>query len=102
ISIAAGLVVLLPSLVLLYRLVLRGRLDARAAIVTEQPRPRASAMPRPLAAVALALLGVGAALTLFTDGAALAIGVIALAGFVVVGSIELLRPQALDPGERAR
>jgi cytochrome d ubiquinol oxidase subunit II len=94
VSIAAGLVVLVPSLVLLYGLVLRGRFDATVPPVAERPAPRPSAAQRPLAAVAVALLVVGAALTFLGEGALLAVGVVALAAFVVVGVVELLRPQA--------
>jgi len=94
VSIAAGLVVVVPSLVLLYGLVLRGRFDATVPPVAERPAPRPSAAQRPLAAVAVALLVVGAALTFLGEGALLAVGVVALAAFVVVGVVELLRPQA--------
>jgi cytochrome d ubiquinol oxidase subunit II len=115
---AAGFVVLAPSLSLLYGLVLRGRFDA-AAGAAEEPRPAGGARrpvvggappragrarrplvggaPRPL--VAIALLVVGAALTLFGEGALLAVGVLALLGFVAVGALELLRPEALEGGE---
>jgi cytochrome d ubiquinol oxidase subunit II len=92
VSIPAGLVVLVPSLVLLYGLVLRGGFDLARATVEEQPQPRADGAPRPLAAVALLVVGVP--LTVFGEGALLALGVLALAGFVVVGALELLRPQA--------
>ena len=95
ISIAAGLVILVPSLVLLYGLVLRGRFDEGVPAVAEHPAPRAA--PRPsLAGLAIALLVVGSALTFLGEGALLAIGVIALGGFVVTGVVELLRPEALD------
>ncbi len=95
ISIAAGLVVLVPSLVLLYGLVLRGRFDEDVPPVVEHPAPRAAPRPR-LAGLAVGLLVVGSALTFLADGALLAIGVICLGGFVVTGVVELLRPEALD------
>ena len=44
---------------------------------------------------------VGATLTFLGDGVLLAIGVISLAAFVVVGVAELLRPEMLAPGEPA-
>jgi cytochrome bd ubiquinol oxidase subunit II len=95
ISIAAGLVILVPSLVLLYGLVLRGRFDEGVAPVAEHPAPHAAPRPR-LAGLAITLLVVGSAMTFLGDGAVLAIGVIALGGFIVTGVIELLRPEGLD------
>jgi cytochrome d ubiquinol oxidase subunit II len=95
ISIAAGLIILVPSLVLLFGLVLRGRFDEGAPTVEEHPVPRGA--PRPgLAGVAVGLLVVGSALTFLGEGALLAIGVVLLAGFVVTGVVELLRPEALE------
>jgi cytochrome d ubiquinol oxidase subunit II len=95
ISIAAGLVILIPSLVLLYGLVLRGRFDEGVAAVEEHHAP--SGAPRPgLAGVAIALLLVGSALTFLAEGVLLAIGVVLLGAFVVTGVVELLRPEALD------
>jgi cytochrome bd ubiquinol oxidase subunit II len=95
ISIAAGLVILVPSLVLLYGLVLRGRFDEDVPPVVEHPPPRAAPRPR-LAGLAVGLLVVGSALTFLGEGALLAIGVICLGGFIVMGVVELLRPEALD------
>jgi cytochrome d ubiquinol oxidase subunit II len=95
ISIAAGLVILIPSLVLLYGLVLRGRFDEGAPAVEEHHVP--SGAPRPgLAGVAIALLLAGSALTFLAEGILLAIGVVLLGAFVVTGVVELLRPEALD------
>jgi cytochrome bd ubiquinol oxidase subunit II len=96
ISIAAGLVVLVPSLVLLYGLVLRGRFDPGVSGASEPPRSRAGRGERRFAAPLLGLLLVGgAALTLFAEGIALAIGVLSLAGFIVLAALELLRPETL-------
>ena len=95
VSIAVGLVILVPSLVLLFGLVLRGRFDEGAPRVEEQHAPRGGPRPR-LAGLAVGLLVVGAALTFLGEGALLAIGVICLGGFVVVGVVELLRPEALE------
>jgi cytochrome d ubiquinol oxidase subunit II len=95
VSIAAGLVILVPSLVLLYGLVLRGRFDEGVEPVAEHPVPRGAPRPR-LAGLAIALLVVGSAMTFLGDGAVLAIGVIALGGFIVTGIVELLRPEAFD------
>ena len=95
ISIAAGLVILVPSLALLYGLVLRGRFDTSVLGEHEAPRPRDPRATRGLAPVVVTLLVAGAALTLFTEGFGLAVGVVALAGFIALGAIELLRPDRL-------
>jgi cytochrome bd ubiquinol oxidase subunit II len=95
ISIAAGLVILVPSLALLYGLVLRGRFDLGAPAGQEPPQPQATRGARGLAAAAVTLLVVGVALTLFADGIALAIGVLSLVGFIALGAIEFLRPETL-------
>jgi cytochrome d ubiquinol oxidase subunit II len=86
ISVAAGALVLVPSLTLLFRLVLRGYFDVRS------PRPaegvvsmRFQAAP-PLALVALGSLAVGIALTLvFDSGVGLAVGIVGLLVFVASG-----------------
>jgi cytochrome d ubiquinol oxidase subunit II len=96
ISIAAGLVILVPSLVLLFGLVLRGRFDEAAPVVEEQPVRRPTIGQRSVAAIAVSLFIVGATLTFLGDGVVLAIGVIALAAFIVVGVAELLRPEVLE------
>jgi cytochrome d ubiquinol oxidase subunit II len=95
ITIAAGLVVLVPSLVLLFGLVLRGRFDEGAPAVDEQPAPSGEPS-RPLAWLAIGWLVVGSALTFLGQGVLLAIGVILLGAFVVTGVVELLRPEAFD------
>jgi cytochrome d ubiquinol oxidase subunit II len=96
ISIAAGLVVLVPSLALLYGLVLRGRFDVGAHAAPEPPQPRATRGASGLAAAAVTLLATGVALTLFAEGVGLAIGVLSLVGFITLGAIELLRPERLS------
>jgi len=68
--------------------------------VEEQPARRATIGQRPVAAIAVALFVVGATLTFLGEGAVLAIGVTALAAFVVVGVAELLRPEALEASSR--
>jgi cytochrome d ubiquinol oxidase subunit II len=96
ISIAVGLVILVPSLVLLFGLVLRGRFDQAAPAMHEQPARRHAVGQRSIAAIAIALFLVGATLTFFGEGVVLAIGVIALALFIVVGVVELLQPELLE------
>ena len=81
---------------LLFGLVLRGRFDEAAPAVEEQPAPRGTVGQRSVAAIAVALFVVGATLTFLGDGVVLAIGVIALAAFIVVGVAELLRPEVLE------
>jgi cytochrome bd ubiquinol oxidase subunit II len=94
-SSAAGLVVLVPSLLLLFGLVLRGRFDDAVPKVEEQPSRRGAAQ-RSVAGIAVALLAVGATLTVLGEGVVLAAGVIALTAFIAVGATELLRPDVLD------
>ena len=97
VSIAVGLVVLVPSLVLLFGLVLRGRFDEDVPALEEQPPRRAAAAGhRSVAALAIALFGIGAVLTFFGDGVLLAIGVIALGAFIVVAVAELVRPEVFE------
>ena len=96
ISIAAGLVILLPSLALLYGLVLRGRFDVGGAAGPEPPQPRAARGARGLAAGAGTLFVVGTVLTLFADDFGLAIGLLSLVGYIVLGAIELLGPEKLS------
>ena len=95
ISIAAGLVILVPSLMLLYGLVLRGRFDEEAALATEEPSPRPGRGLQPPVAAALVLLAIGSPLTFLTEGVTLAIGVVSLVAFVVTGALALLRPETL-------
>jgi cytochrome bd ubiquinol oxidase subunit II len=96
ISIAAGLIVLLPSLALLFGLVLRGRFDTGAPTVQEHPPRRQTGGHGSVALLAAGLFVVGAALTFLGEGLLLAIGVVALAAFIVVGVAELLGPGALE------
>ena len=95
ISIAAGLVILVPSLMLLYGLVLRGRFDEEAPAAAEQGPPRPHWALRPPVAVPLALLAIGSPLTFLTEGVTLAIGVLALVAFVITGTLALLQPDVL-------
>ena len=93
VSIAVGLVVLIPSLALLFGLVLRGRFD-ESPEVASPANPRVAA-PRPLLPVAAGLLVVGLPLALLGEGAVLGTGVAALVGFIVVGALALLDPARL-------
>jgi cytochrome d ubiquinol oxidase subunit II len=102
VSIAVGLVVLVPSLMLLYGLVLRGRFDPSAPAVDERPAPSAAGAPRPPVLIAGALLVVGVPLTFFGEGALLAVGVLALVLFVATGALALLQPDLLSPAQPGR
>jgi hypothetical protein len=83
------MLVLVPSLGLLFGLVLRGRLDAGSA-AEPVARARRRAGPGPLGAVALACLVAGVPLTVLAEGGwMLAIGVAALLGFVATGFVRL-------------
>ena len=96
ISIAAGLVILVPSLLLLYGLLLRGRFDTEAPVFAERLQPTPARERQQLPLVAGALLVVGVPLTMFGEGVLLAIGVVALTLFVITGALALLRPEALE------
>ena len=82
IAVAAGAVVLVPSLILLFRLFLRGHLDPGAVLVTTGPTARHQAgerRPRVLAVVAVATLLAGVTMTVLADpGWILGIGVVCL------------------------
>lgn len=95
ISIALGLIVLVPALVLLFGLVLSGRFDEPVPAVEHRPVRRPAIGQRSVAGVAVALFVVGGTLTFLGEGVVLAIGMITLAAFVVVGVAELLRPEVL-------
>jgi cytochrome bd ubiquinol oxidase subunit II len=91
VGVAVGAVVVLPPLATLFRLVLRGRFDEKAAAgehLAPQPRPRRSRVP--LAGFAAAAAAVGLPLTLIFDrGPFLAVGILALLTFVVLASVAL-------------
>jgi cytochrome d ubiquinol oxidase subunit II len=94
IGVAVGMLLLVPSLGLLFVLVLRGRLDAGPA---EKPvtEPRRPAHLRPVGAVAVACLLAGVPLTVLSDGGwMLALGIAGLLGYVATGFVLL----AADPG----
>jgi cytochrome d ubiquinol oxidase subunit II len=102
VSIAAGLVILVPSLMLLYGLVLRGRFDTTAPSVDERHGRRSSREQGRLIPIAGALLVVGAPLTFLGEGVLLAVGVLSLALFVVTGALALLQPETLDDARAGR
>jgi len=105
VSIAIGAVVLVPSLGLLFGLVLRGRFDAEPA----EPEPRASAR-RPAELTRLALFAggcfaVGVVFMVFLEpGWAQVVGVLGLLGFVGTGFVALasLAVSDADAGDERR
>jgi cytochrome d ubiquinol oxidase subunit II len=100
VAVLGGAVILFPSLGLLFRLVLRGRLDHDAPTAARNPVPRtaasllaASSAPGLLARVAGACLLAGFGfLTVAEAGWAHAIGVVALCGFMICGVAAALTP----------
>ena len=91
VGVVLGAVILLPSLVLLFGLVLSGRFDRKAVWADVEPRtPRVPFRRQPLAGLAILALAVGLPLTLVPDGGPVQVaGVIGLLAFVAVGSVAL-------------
>jgi cytochrome d ubiquinol oxidase subunit II len=92
VGIAIGAAILVPSLALLFGLVLRGRFDAADAQEepTSKQQRRSSGRSR-TRALALGAGALGLGLTLgFDDGLGLAVGVVALLGFVAFGAVALV------------
>ena len=89
VAVALGALLLIPSLALLFRLVLKGRFDAPA--VEDHPVIGSRPQVRPeLLAIAGAALAVGSVFLFFFDsGWAHAVGVVALFVFVAAGFIAL-------------
>jgi cytochrome d ubiquinol oxidase subunit II len=91
VGVAIGAMILVPSLALLFGLVLRGRFDAADADeepTREQQRSSERSRTWPLA---LGAGAIGLGLTLVFDGGfGLAIGVFALLGFVALGAVALV------------
>ncbi len=93
VSIAIGLLILIPSLLLLYGLVLGGRFDPGSDEVVETPLGTMSALSAPRRSrvlPVLALAAVGGALTFVSDsGAPLYIGVAMVLAALACGSVML-------------
>jgi cytochrome bd ubiquinol oxidase subunit II len=93
---AIGAVVLIPSLALLYGLVLRGRFEAEPRPL-EVPRSEGRAddpFRSKVAVVAVGALAIGATLTLLFEGPLLAVGVALLFVFLVGGFILVASDEA--------
>jgi cytochrome d ubiquinol oxidase subunit II len=105
VAVIGGAVILFPSLALLFRLVLSGRLAEGGERVGLRPRPRLVRASRQglLARAALACLIAGIGLLTAADaGWAHALGVVSLFGFVAFGFPAALPPQVLPPANDAK
>jgi cytochrome bd ubiquinol oxidase subunit II len=103
VGVAIGAVVLVPSLVLLFSLLLRGRFDPDTVEPAAGAAAAGPAVARPqLAVLAAACLVVGGTLTFFLDdGWAHIVGVSALLAFVGLGFVAFATTVANeDPGAR--
>lgn len=101
ISIGAGLLVLIPSLVLLFGLVLKGRFDDEPEEITEVDVP-AGGGRKPRAAVVVALGVIGVPLTVFSNGGLLlGLGVIFMLVFTVAAFLLLADDPASPPAPSA-
>jgi cytochrome bd ubiquinol oxidase subunit II len=101
VGLVAGLAIVLPSLFLLFRLVLRGRFDA--ATLQETDAGPLTAIPggirRGIRGATAACLLAGVALVLFGGDLAAVIGALALLAFCALATVTLLQPA--DLGSRA-
>ena len=101
VAVIAGAVILLPSLALLFRLLLRGQLDHEVDAATQPTTTARSLLMASaqglLARIAGACLLVGFGfLTIAEAGWAHAVGVLALLGFIACGFLAALPPQLAD------
>jgi cytochrome d ubiquinol oxidase subunit II len=103
-GVALGAVILIPSLALLFGLVLHGRLDEQAAEPSSDRAPPAPRRPRrPLMAMAAVAGALGLSLTLVFDGGPfLAFGILGLLTFVALASVALGASAAEGDGRRER
>jgi cytochrome bd ubiquinol oxidase subunit II len=98
VGVAVGAVVVVPSLAVLFRLVLRGGFDTKAAAAGHlAPRPRRRPRQLSAAGFAVAAGALGLPLTLIFDGGPfLAIGILALLSFAALASIALATAAAAN------
>jgi cytochrome d ubiquinol oxidase subunit II len=89
VGVAVGAALVVPSLTLLFGLVLRGRFNREAAGPEVEPRvPRVAVRGGPLVGLAILALAIGLPLTLLADGGPVqTAGVVALLAFVAFGSV---------------
>lgn len=101
IGVAAGFLVVVPSLVLLFGLVLRGRFDRPSkagAAGGSRPVVAHAGHGHGRKAGAVGLIAAGAALTLLADGVLFALGVALMLIFVAAAFALLVSPEALAGG----
>jgi cytochrome d ubiquinol oxidase subunit II len=104
VGVALGALILIPSLALLFRLVLHGRFDEQAAARGSDRATLAERRPRlSLLAIAAVAGAFGLPLTLVFDGGPLlAVGVLGLLAFVALGAVALGAAAADGEGCRQR
>jgi cytochrome bd ubiquinol oxidase subunit II len=107
VAVVAGAVILFPSLALLFRLVLGGRLDHGAGVADAAPPAGPSAILS-VAATGIAVRSAGACLlagvgllTVAEAGWAHAIGVVSLFGFILFGFVAVGPAQLASEGDQA-
>jgi cytochrome bd ubiquinol oxidase subunit II len=96
VGLVVGLAIVVPSLFVLFRLMLRGRFDPAPDTGTEAPP--ATAVPdraRGIYSATAACLLAGVALVLFGGDLANAIGALALLAFCALGTVAMLHPASL-------
>ncbi len=97
-AVVLGLFVLVPSLTMLFRLVLSGSFDQPATPETAPHPRRPPRIPPTPAVIALAIIGPG--LTFFTEGGAgRIIGVVCLVSAVAAGAVYALSPERVGQEE---
>ena len=94
VSIGFGLLILLPSLALLFRLVLSGRFDPGKEAAGDTAEGGRSAAPAIPPVVAAAVAGVGAAVAFVFEGWLLGVGVVLMLTGAVLGFAVLAPPEA--------
>jgi cytochrome bd ubiquinol oxidase subunit II len=100
VSVALGLLIIIPSLALLFGLTLRGAFDPGPAAAIERRDPHRIGTQPGLAPAVVALAVVGVALTVVFDGGFWqAIGIVALLAAVAGGFAVLAGPDRLDSPE---
>lgn len=103
-AVAVGALVLVPSLALLFGLVLRGRFDQEATVSdlrAGDPRTRAGHSSAFRLAIAAGAVGVPLTL-IFDSGPLLAVGILALLSFVALGAAALASTAAEDDSSHER
>jgi hypothetical protein len=97
VGLVVGLAIVVPSLFVLFRLVLRGRLDSGPPVGDGPALATAASAgaARGLRGAAAACLLAGVALVLFGGEFANVIGALALLAFCALGTVALLKPADL-------